>query len=74
MKKMTSPSGTNISVKGAVMDTYIARRDEGNITYYVSDLESGAFTESRDNAQKFEGPGWADQVAAVGAVLERVIP
>ncbi|NOQ49089.1 MAG: hypothetical protein GQ553_00270 [Nitrosomonadaceae bacterium] len=56
------------------MDTYIARRDEDNVTYYVSDLESGAFTESRDNAQKFEGPGWADQVAAVGAVLEQVIP
>ena len=69
-----SPSGTEIAVKGAVMDTYIARRDEGNVIYYVSDLESGAFTESRDNAQRFEGPGWADQVAAVGAVLERVIP
>ena len=70
----TSPSGTEIAVKGAVMDMYIARRDEDNVTYYVSDLESGAFTESRENAQKFEGPGWSEQVAAVGAVLERVIP
>lgn len=70
----TSPSGTKIAVKGAVMDTYIARRDEGNVTYYISDLESGAFTESRENAQRFEGPGWAEQVAGLGAVLERVIP
>ncbi|MCK5319006.1 MAG: hypothetical protein KAJ55_13915 [Anaerolineales bacterium] len=69
-----SPSGTRIAVKGAVMDTYIARRDEGNITYYVSDFESGAFTESRDNAQRFEGPGWAEKVAGLGAVLEQVIP
>ena len=70
----TSPSGSVIHVKGAVMDTFIAYRDEGSVILYVENLESGAFTESRDLAQRFEGPGWADRVASVGAVLERVIP
>ena len=36
-------------------------------------LEKGLFTENPSKAQVFEGPGWADQVAGLGAVLERVI-
>lgn len=69
----TSPSGSRIHVKGAVMDTYVAYRDEDGVKYYIEDLDGGIFTENRATAQRFEGPGWADRVAAVGAVLERVI-
>jgi len=36
-------------------------------------LQEGAFTPNPSNAQLFEGLGWADPVAGVGAVLERVV-
>lgn len=66
-------SSSVIDVKGAVVDHYIAYREEGNVTLYVEDLEKGLFTESRADAQIFEGKGWSDKVAGVGAVLVRTI-
>ncbi len=36
-------------------------------------IEAGAFTPNPSEAQVFEGAGWADPVAAVGAVLERTV-
>ena len=68
---MASSSG--IDMKGAVVDHYIAYREEGNVTLYVEDLEKGLFTENRADAQVFEGKGWSDKVAGVGAVLMRTI-
>ena len=70
---MTTTSSSSIDVKGAVVDYYIAYREEGNVTLYVEDLEKGLFTENRADAQVFEGPGWSDQVAGVGATLIRTI-
>lgn len=66
-------SSSVIDVKGAVVDHYIAYREEGNVTLYVEDLEKGLFTENRADAQIFEGRGWSDKVAGVGAVLVRTI-
>jgi len=36
-------------------------------------LSEGAFTPNPSDAQLFEGLGWADPVAGLGAVLERVV-
>lgn len=51
-----------------------------NETLYLLDqgdpevaLQEAAFTPNPSAAQVFEGAGWADQVAGVGAVLERVV-
>jgi len=66
-------SSSVIDVKGAVVDHYIAYREDGNVTLYVEDLEKGLFTENRADAQIFEGKGWSDKVAGVGAVLIRTI-
>ncbi len=53
---------------------------QGNETLYLADrddpeaaLEAAAFTPNPSEAQVFVGAGWTDPVAAVGAVLERVI-
>lgn len=61
-------------------DSFKAVVYQGNSTLYVAyaddpetALENGLFTENPSQAQIFEGPGWADQVAGLGAVLERVI-
>lgn len=64
---------SSMSVKGAVVNHYIAYRVDGNVTLYVEDLEKGLFTENRTDAQIFEGKGWSDKVAGVGAVLEQTI-
>ena len=66
-------SSSVIDVKGAVVDHFIAYREDGNVTLYVEDLEKGLFTENRADAQIFEGKGWSDKVAGVGAVLIRTI-
>jgi len=66
-------SSSVIDVKGAVVDHYIAYREEGNVTLYVEDLEKGLFTENRADAQIFEGRGWSDKVAGVGAMLMKTI-
>jgi hypothetical protein len=53
---------------------------QGNEVLYLADrddpeqaLQEAAFTPNPSNAQIFEGAGWVDQVAGVGAVLERVV-
>lgn len=66
-------SSSSIDTKGKVVDHFIAYREDGNVIMYVEDLEKGLFTENRADAQLFEGPGWSDKVAGVGAVLERTI-
>jgi hypothetical protein len=60
-------------------DTFKAVVYIGNEALYLADrddpeqaLEDAAFTPNPSQAQIFEGPGWADPVAGVGAVLERV--
>jgi len=61
-------------------DTFKAVVYSDNETLYLADqgdaeaaIEEASFTPNPSNAQLFEGPGWADQVAGVGAVLERVV-
>jgi len=66
-------SSSVIDVKGKIVDHFIAYREDGNVTMYVEDLEKGLFTENRADAQIFEGKGWSDKVAGVGAVLIRTI-
>ena len=51
-----------------------------NETLYVLDrgdpevaLAAGIFTPNPSEAQVFEGIGWAEQVAGLGAVLERAV-
>ena len=66
-------TSSSIDVKGKVVDYYIAYREEGNVRLYVEDLEKGLFTENRADAQLFEGKGWGDKVAGLGAVLEQTI-
>ena len=66
-------SSSSIDVKGAVVNHYIAYRMEGNVMLYIEDLEKGLFTESRADAQIFEGKGWSNKVAGLGAVLEQTI-
>lgn len=61
-------------------DTFKAVVYEGNEVLYLADkddpeaaIDEAVFTPNPSNAQLFEGAGWADPVAAVGAVLERVV-
>lgn len=61
-------------------ETFRAVVYDGNISLYLADrddpeaaIKAAAFTQNPSNAQVFEGAGWADPVAAVGAVLERVV-
>jgi len=70
---MVTTSGSFIEVKGKVVNHYIAYREEGNVILYVEDLDAGTFTENRADAQVFEGAGWSDRVAGVGAVLQQII-
>jgi hypothetical protein len=60
-------------------DTYKAVVYQGNETLYLADrddpeqaLQDAVFTPNPSQAQIFEGAGWTDPVAGVGAVLERV--
>lgn len=61
-------------------NTFKAVVYEGSEVLYLADrddpeaaIADGAFTPNPSEAQLFEGTGWADQVAGVGAVLERVV-
>lgn len=61
-------------------DTYKAVVYQGNEVLYLADrddpeqaLQDAVFTPNPSQAQVFEGAGWADPVAGVGAVLERVV-
>ncbi len=57
----------NAVVYSADETLYVLNQDDPEAA-----LEAGAFTPNRSEAQVFEGPGWAAQVAGFGAVLERV--
>jgi len=61
-------------------DTFKAVVYQGNEALYLADrddpeaaIKAAAFTPNPSEAQIFEGAGWSDPVAAVGAVLERVV-